>query len=61
MEETGMILYSLKNQLFASDESSIYSRLGYNHAHECRPVTMEDVNKVKSNKNSPFILELAKL
>ncbi|OCH86680.1 thiolase-like protein [Obba rivulosa] len=36
-------------------------RLGYNHAHECRPVTMSDVDKVKSSKNSPFVLQLAKL
>ncbi|KAF7327880.1 Sterol carrier protein 2 [Mycena kentingensis (nom. inval.)] len=36
-------------------------RLGYNHAHECRPVTMADVDKVKSKKNSPFLLQHAKL
>ncbi|THH01508.1 hypothetical protein EW026_g1209 [Hermanssonia centrifuga] len=29
------------------------ARLGYNHAHECRPVTMADVNKIKSQKSSP--------
>jgi len=37
------------------------SRLGYNHAHECRPVTMDDVNKVKSKSASPYVLQYAKL
>ncbi|KAJ7608128.1 sterol carrier protein 2 [Mycena polygramma] len=37
------------------------ARLGYNHAHECRQITMADVDKVKSKKNSPFILQQAKL
>ncbi|KAH9846608.1 thiolase-like protein [Lenzites betulinus] len=36
-------------------------RLGYNHAYECRPVTRADVDKVKARKNSPYILERAKL
>ncbi|THU88195.1 thiolase-like protein [Dendrothele bispora CBS 962.96] len=36
-------------------------RLGYNHAHECRPITMQDVNKVKSKKNSNYVLAHAKL
>ncbi|TCD62938.1 hypothetical protein EIP91_006201 [Steccherinum ochraceum] len=37
------------------------NRVGYNHAHICRPVTMADVDKVKSKKNSPYILSLARL
>ncbi|KAJ7158851.1 sterol carrier protein 2 [Mycena filopes] len=37
------------------------TRVGYNHAHECRPITMADVDKVKSKKNSPFLLQHAKL
>ncbi|KAJ7637682.1 sterol carrier protein 2 [Mycena polygramma] len=37
------------------------ARLGYNHAHECRQITMADVDKVKSKKNSPYILQQAKL
>ncbi|KAI0771012.1 thiolase-like protein [Trametes elegans] len=37
------------------------TRVGYNHAHECRPITRADVDKVKSRKNSPYILERAKL
>lgn len=36
-------------------------RLGYNHAHECRSITMDDIEKVKSKKNSPFLLAQAKL
>ncbi|CAL1696639.1 unnamed protein product [Somion occarium] len=36
-------------------------RLGYNHAHECRPVTLSDVDKVKSTKSSPFFLARARL
>nr|CAL91039.1 putative thiolase [Nidula niveotomentosa] len=37
------------------------ARLGYNHAHECRPVTMDDVNKVESKRASPYVLQHAKL
>ncbi|KAF9054189.1 thiolase-like protein [Panaeolus papilionaceus] len=37
------------------------TRLGYNHAHECRPVTVADVNKVKSKNASPYVLQYAKL
>lgn len=36
-------------------------RVGYNHAHECRPVTMADVDKVKSTQFSPTVLQRAKL
>ncbi|EJD04477.1 thiolase-like protein [Fomitiporia mediterranea MF3/22] len=36
-------------------------RLGYNHAHECRSITMAEVNKVKSKKSSDWFLSLAKL
>jgi len=36
-------------------------RLGYNHAHELRPITREDVDKVKSTSNSEELLRLAKL
>ena len=37
------------------------TRLGYNHAHECRPITRQDVDKVKSKKNSEWLLAMAKL
>jgi len=36
-------------------------RLGYNHACEVRPITMADVDRVKSKKSSKFILEMARL
>lgn len=37
-------------------------RLGYNHASELRPITKEDIDKVKSKKNSSqYILSFAKL
>ncbi|KZP30386.1 thiolase-like protein [Athelia psychrophila] len=37
------------------------SRLGYNHAHEVRPITLQDVNKAKSKKFSQYVLQNAKL
>ncbi|KAI0809210.1 thiolase-like protein [Irpex lacteus] len=37
------------------------ARLGYNHAHVCKPVTLADVDKVKSKKFSPYVLAAAKL
>ncbi len=36
-------------------------RLGYNHAHICKPITMQDVDKVKSKNSSQYILQHAKL
>ncbi|KAF5382790.1 hypothetical protein D9757_007285 [Collybiopsis confluens] len=37
-------------------------RVGYNHAHECRPITFADVDKVKSQKEiSPYVMQHAKL
>ncbi|KIM52361.1 hypothetical protein SCLCIDRAFT_567026 [Scleroderma citrinum Foug A] len=37
------------------------SRLGYNHGHECRSITLADVDKVKSKKYSSYVLHHAKL
>ncbi|PBL01312.1 thiolase-like protein [Armillaria gallica] len=37
------------------------TRLGYNHAHICKPITMQDVDKVKSKNSSQYILQHAKL
>ncbi|KAF8439803.1 thiolase-like protein [Boletus edulis BED1] len=39
------------------------TRLGYNHATECRPITMADLDKVKAKKSSKYVLQagLAKL
>ncbi|ESK92932.1 sterol carrier protein 2 [Moniliophthora roreri MCA 2997] len=36
-------------------------RVGYNHAHEYRTITMADVDKVKSKANSKYVLRHAKL
>ena len=36
-------------------------RLGYNHAHEVRPITRADVNKVMSGAYSESLLHPAKL
>ena len=35
------------------------SRLGYNHATECRPITMADVDKVKAKMSSKYVREAA--
>ncbi|KAK0207947.1 sterol carrier protein 2 [Desarmillaria ectypa] len=37
------------------------TRLGYNHAHICKPITMQDVEKVMSKNSSRYILGHAKL
>ncbi|EJD55272.1 thiolase-like protein [Auricularia subglabra TFB-10046 SS5] len=37
------------------------TRVGYNHAHEVRPITMGDIDKVKSKRFSPTALAHAKL
>jgi len=36
------------------------SRLGYNHAHEVRPVTLAEVDKVKSKESSQYVLQRAR-
>jgi hypothetical protein len=38
-----------------------FSRLGYNHAHELRPITSADVDNVKSKAYSESLIWLAKL
>ncbi|KAJ7475765.1 sterol carrier protein 2 [Mycena latifolia] len=59
----GAVVVSLlrRPEFFKPGGADGRTRLGYNHAHECRPVTMADVDKVKSKKNSPFLLQHAKL
>ncbi|KAI9566997.1 thiolase-like protein [Boletus coccyginus] len=37
------------------------TRLGYNHACECKPVTLADLDKVKSKSSSQYVLQAAKL
>ncbi|KAI0030339.1 thiolase-like protein [Vararia minispora EC-137] len=36
-------------------------RVGYNHAHVCKPVTRADIDKVKAKTYSEHVLEFAKL
>ncbi|THH30169.1 hypothetical protein EUX98_g3996 [Antrodiella citrinella] len=48
-------------EFYCPGQSDGRDRLGYNHAHECRPITMADVDKVKAKKSSPYILSLARL
>ncbi|PCH33254.1 thiolase-like protein [Wolfiporia cocos MD-104 SS10] len=59
----GAVVCSLlrRPEFFKAQGQDGRDRLGYNHAHECRPVTMADVDKIKSSKSSPYILERARL
>ncbi|KAF8577553.1 thiolase-like protein [Ramaria rubella] len=59
----GAVVVSLlrRPEFFKEGGKDGRDRLGYNHAHEVRPITMADVERVKSKRSSPYILELAKL
>lgn len=57
----GRARYFPFDNIYEAKTNSECFRLGYNHAHECRPITMDDVNKVKSKKASPYVLQHAKL
>ncbi|KAI0793316.1 thiolase-like protein [Abortiporus biennis] len=59
----GAVVCSLlrRPEFFKSGGQDGRDRLGYNHAHICRPVTLEDVEKVKSKKSSPYVLARARL
>ncbi|KAF8154096.1 thiolase-like protein [Crassisporium funariophilum] len=59
----GAVVVSLlrRPEFFKAGGADGRTRLGYNHGHECRRVTIDDVNKVKSKNASPFILQFAKL
>jgi len=48
-------------EFFKAGDADGRTRLGYNHAHECRPVTRSDVDRTKSYKSSAIILKHAKL
>ncbi|KAH0838722.1 thiolase-like protein [Lanmaoa asiatica] len=37
------------------------TRLGYNHGCECKPVTLADLDKVKSKNSSQYVLQAARL
>ncbi|KAI0963064.1 hypothetical protein AcW1_000251 [Taiwanofungus camphoratus] len=59
----GAVVCSLlrRPEFYKAEGKDGRDRLGYNHAHECKPVTRADVEKVKARKNSPYILQQAKL
>jgi len=59
----GAVVCSLlrRPRFYRADGETGINRVGYNHGHICRPVTISDVNKVKSIKSSNFVLERAKL
>lgn len=59
----GAVVVSLlrRPEFFKEGGKDGRDRLGYNHAHICRPVSMGDVDKVKSKMSSSFILAAAKL
>lgn len=59
----GAVVCSLlrRPEFFEAGGEDGRARVGYNHAHECQPITMADVDKVKSKKNSPYILQRARL
>ncbi|CAK5283447.1 unnamed protein product [Mycena citricolor] len=59
----GAVVISLlrRPEFFKAGGEDGRDRLGYNHAHECRPITLEDVDKIKAKKSSAFVLRHAKL
>lgn len=59
----GAVVCSLlrRPQFYKPDGGNGVDRLGYNHGHICRPVTISDISKVKSVHSSDFVLERAKL
>lgn len=60
----GAVVVSLlrRPEFFKAGGPDGRDRLGYNHAHECKPISMADVDKVKSKKSaSGYVLAHAKL
>ncbi|KAJ3998843.1 putative thiolase [Lentinula boryana] len=60
----GAVVVSLlrRPEFFKEGGEDGRDRLGYNHAHECRRITMNDVDKVNSKKeSSPYLMQHAKL
>jgi sterol carrier protein 2 len=59
----GAVVVSLlrRPEFYRSGGEDGRMRVGYNHAHEYRPVTRADVDKVKSEKWSEVVLGKAKL
>jgi len=59
----GAVVCSLlrRPRFYKMGSESGIDRVGYDHGYICRPVTMSDVNKVRSIHSSNFVLERAKL
>ena len=59
----GRIRYAVSVRFTTSTDraSSIRYRLGYNHGCECKPVTLADLDKVKSKNSSQYVLQAARL
>ncbi|TFY57082.1 hypothetical protein EVG20_g8681 [Dentipellis fragilis] len=59
----GAVVVSLlrRPEFFKEGGKDGRDRLGYNHAHECKPITRKDLDKVKSKLTSERVLEFAKL
>ncbi|KAJ3751208.1 putative thiolase [Lentinula detonsa] len=60
----GAVVVSLlrRPEFFKEGGEDGRDRLGYNHAHECRRITMNDVDKVNAKKeSSPYLMQHAKL
>ncbi|KAI0651456.1 thiolase-like protein [Trametes meyenii] len=59
----GAVVCSLlrRPEFYAEGGEDGRKRVGYNHAHECRPITRADIDKIKARKSSPHILQLARL
>ncbi|KAK7035272.1 hypothetical protein VNI00_012039 [Paramarasmius palmivorus] len=59
----GAVVCSLlrRPEFYKSGGQDGRDRVGYNHAHECRGITMQDVDKVKSKAYSNYVLRHAKL
>jgi len=59
----GAVVVSLlrRPELYHADGPDGRDRLGYNHAHELRPITRVDLDNVRSKSYSEKLLQLAKL
>ncbi|KIK74679.1 hypothetical protein PAXRUDRAFT_835922 [Paxillus rubicundulus Ve08.2h10] len=59
----GAVVVSLlrRPEFFKANGVDGRTRLGYNHACECRPVSHADVDKVKSKKSSEYVIQAARL
>ncbi|KAG9315633.1 thiolase-like protein [Chiua virens] len=59
----GAVVISLlrRPEFFKPGGADGRTRLGYNHGCQCKPITRADLDKVKSKKTSPYVLQAAKL